>query len=441
MWQTYRRLRETPLREFPTYLAEITQQYGPAVSFRVPWRRFYFFSDPQAVKDVLVTHQHAFVKSEGTRAMRALLGHGLVTSEDPLHRRMRRIVQPAFHRERIAAYARTMEDYARAWSPPSRVFDMHAEMMELTLRIASKTLFGADAGEEADTVAAALHEVVTIFPDVLGPLGAVKRRLPFGPMPRFRQARRALDRIVQRLVAVRRRSGEDRGDALSMLLAVRDEETGLALEDDQIRDEVMTLFVAGHETTANALTWAWYLLAKNPAIGQQLRAQLAHDVNAPLLDAVLNETLRLYPPAWILGRDATREIAVAGWRIRRGATVLLSQLIMHRSPDFFENPERFVPQRWIGDLQLAALCVLPIWRRIAQVFGRPFCLDRSSHRAGNFGAPVSLRTGRSGCGDRLRSDHHVASARPGADARSGRLNAPYAKTSCSSPAPAFRSAS
>ncbi len=359
MWQTYRRLRGTPLREFPTFLDELQQTYGPVTAFRVPWRRFYFLNDPAAIKEVLVTQQHAFVKSEGTRAMRELLGEGLVTSEEPLHRRMRRIVQPAFHRERVAGYAQTMREYAERWRPPGGVFDMHAEMMELTLRIASKTLFGVDAGAQADRVGAALHEVVTIFPDVLGPFGAIKRRLPVPPTLRFRRARRMLDEIVLDLIAQRRKSGEDRGDALSMLLASRDADTGEGLNDAQVRDEVMTLFVAGHETTANALTWTWYLLAKHPAVRERLREDLAADSQAPYLDAVLNETLRLYPPAWILGRDALRELEIGGWRIRKGATVLVSQLVLHRSAEYFEEPLQFKPERWLQPPVLPQFAYFP----------------------------------------------------------------------------------
>lgn len=373
MWETYRRLRGTPLREFPTFLAEVEREYGPVSTFRVPWRRFYLLNDPVAIKDVLVTHQQHFIKSEGTRAMRELLGQGLVTSEEPLHRRMRRIVQPAFHRERIAGYAKTMRDYARAWKPPAGAFDMHAEMMQLTLRIASSTLFGADAGEEANRVGAALHEVVTIFPDVLGPFGALKRRLPFGPNRRFRRAREVLDDIVLRLIAQRRGSGEDRGDALSMLLASRDSETGEALDDRQVRDEVMTLFVAGHETTANLLTWTWYLLAKNPSARERLREELLSNPETPYLDAVLNESLRLYPPAWILGRDALREVDVAGWRVRKGATVLMSQLVMHRSGRYFERPEEFAPERWLGNpAQLPQFAYFPFGGGARKCIGDQF---------------------------------------------------------------------
>ena len=359
MWETYRRLRGTPLREFPTFLFEVTREYGPVVSFRVPWRRFYFVNDPAAIKDLLIAHQHDLVKSEGTRAMRTLLGAGLVTSEEPLHRRMRRIVQPAFHKQRVAGYAETMRDYAQDWQPPPGEFDMHAEMMELTLRIASKTLFGADAGEEADRVGAALAEVVAIFPEVLGPFGWLRRRLPFGPMARFRKARRVLDEIVLGLVSQRRRSGADRGDALSMLLASRDADTGEGLDDTQVRDEVMTLFVAGHETTANALTWTWYLLAKHPRVADRLRGELRSDPESAYVDAVLNESLRLYPPAWILGRETLRDIDAGGWRIRKGATVLVSQLVAHRSPDYFENPESFDPERWRSGTEPPAFAYFP----------------------------------------------------------------------------------
>jgi cytochrome P450 len=376
MWRTYARLRETPLRIFPTYLRDIAEEYGDVVAFRVPWKRFYFVNDPAAIKDVLVTNQQAFVKSEGTRAMRALLGEGLVTGEEPLHRRMRRIVQPAFHRQRIAGYEATMRAYAQAWRPPTGVFDMHAEMMELTLRIATQTLFGVDAGSEADRVGAALQEVVTIFPDVLGPFGALKRRLPFGPAARFKRARRILDEIVLRLIAQRRASGADRGDALSMLLSVTDDD-GKGLDDAQVRDEVMTLFVAGHETTANAMTWAWYLLAQHPETADLLRLELRNDPQTPYLDAVLNEVLRLYPPAWILGRDALRDVDAGGRRLRRGATVLMSQLVIHRSAKYFEAPEEFRPGRWIPPPQLPQFAYFPFGGGSRKCLGDQFAWNEA----------------------------------------------------------------
>lgn len=359
MWPTFRRLRRTPLREFPVFLFEVSRDYGPVSTFRVPWRRFYFLNDPAAIKDVLVTHQHDFTKSEGTHAMAELLGSGLVTSEEPLHRRMRRIVQPAFHRDRIAGYERTMREYAAAWSAPAGDFDMHAEMMELTLRIASKTLFGVDRGDQSERVAKALHEVIEIFPEILGPFGAIIRKLPFGPQARFRKARRVLDEIVYAIIAERRASGEDHGDALSMLLASRDAESGEGIDDEQVRDEVMTLFIAGHETTANLLSWAWYLLAQHPGIHDRLADELARDPQTPYADWVLNEVMRVYPPVWILGRDAAREVDAGGWRIRKGATVLMSQLVMHKNSEFFTEPERFEPERWRDAAPLPPFAYFP----------------------------------------------------------------------------------
>lgn len=352
MWQTYRRLRHTPLRQFPTFLFEIQREYGDVVAFRVPWRRFYFLNDPEAIKDVLITHQHAFVKSEGTRALGELLGQGLVTSEDPLHRRMRRIVQPAFHRERIAGYLQTMRRFAESWRAPDSVFDMHAAMTELTLRIASTTLFGADAGSEAERVSHALQEVVRVFPDAIGPFAWIRRKFPFGAMRRFRDSRSVLNDIVMRLISERRRTGEDRGDALSMLLASRDGDSGELLDDSQVRDEVMTLFVAGHETTANALVWSWYLLARYPEAAQKLSDER-------YVDAILSEVLRLYPPVWILGRNAKREVAAAGWRIRPRAAVLMSQMVMHRNPLYFDRPDDFLPERWLEDRELPQFAYFP----------------------------------------------------------------------------------
>jgi cytochrome P450 len=221
-------------------------------------------------------------------------------------------------------------------------------------------------------VGAALHEVVTIFPDVLGPFGAIKRRLPFPATRRFRKARRVLDEIVLDLIAVRRKSGEDRGDALSMLLASRDEDTGEGLSDAQVRDEVMTLFVAGHETTANALTWTWYLLAKHPRVRERLREELRADPQSPYLDAVLNEVLRLYPPAWILGRDAVREVEIDGWRIRKGATVFVSQLVIHRSARYFDEPLAFKPERWLGSPQLPQFAYFPFGGGARKCLGDQF---------------------------------------------------------------------
>ncbi|MDQ2871638.1 MAG: cytochrome P450 [Candidatus Eremiobacteraeota bacterium] len=350
-WHTFWLLRRGPLRSFPSVLQTLVARYGDLVAFRVPWRQFYIVNDPELIKEVLVHRQHEFSKSHGIAAMRLLLGEGLLTSEPPLHRQMRRIVQPAFHASRIAGYARQMVDLAQRFetSPDGDTFDMHAAMMELTLGIATTTLFGVDARGAARSVGDSLRKIMEVFPLAIGPLAPIRRRLRLPSTRTFDRERAKLDRIVLELIDERRRQTGDRGDVLSMLLG----------EDDaRVRDEVMTLFLAGHETTANALTWAWCLLAQNPAIAERLRAEadavVAPNGNItellarlPFTQRVVRETLRLYPPAWIIAREAKIDIDIGGYRLKRGSSVLMSQLLVHRSPRYYIDPERFDPDRWV----------------------------------------------------------------------------------------------
>src|SRR5579862_7084025 len=317
-WTTLRGLVPVPFRRFPEFLAAITERYGNVVAFSLPWRSYVFVNEPALIKDILVTQQHAFSKSLGTRVLRLLLGEGLLTSEDPLHRQMRRIVQPAFHRERVAEYGRVMETDAaglRDRLTPGAAFDAHAAMTELTLRIATKTLFGSDESASASAVADALRLMMVEFPAMLTPLGALRQRLPLRNTRRFWRARQMLDAIIYDLIARRRRDGVDRGDALSLLLEAFDVEEqprqrkerpqGASRRgaDEHIRDEIMTLFMAGHETTANALTWTLVLLSRHPAIAQHA-ATAARDGDRAYLLRVVKEVLRLYPPAWIIGRES-----------------------------------------------------------------------------------------------------------------------------------------
>jgi cytochrome P450 len=340
-----------PFRRFPSFLREMTGRHGNIFAFSLPWRSYVFVNEPALIKEVLVTQQHAFSKSLGTRVLRLLLGEGLLTSEDPLHRRMRRIVQPAFHRERIAQYARVMERDAAEFAnrlTAGTPFDAHAAMMELTLRIATETLFGSDESESARAVAEALRLMMSEFPAMLTPIGALRQHLPLPNTRRFRRARRMLDSIIYSLIARRRRDGIDRGDALSMLLASQEAETDEPVGDEQIRDEIMTLFIAGHETTANALTWALYLLAQHPEIDEHAAAA-ARSSDADYVGRLVKEVLRLYPPAWILGRENVRDVTLGdGSSIPKGTTVFAAPLLLHRRPDLFANPDAFDPDRWLG---------------------------------------------------------------------------------------------
>ena len=363
-FETVRRLYPLPFRALPAFVLEMTERYGDIVAFALPGRRFVMLNHPDQIKDVLVTQQHAFTKSEGARTLKMLLGEGLLTSEDPLHRRMRRIVQPAFHKERIAHYARTMRMLAREWvsaqSDGARI-EMSSAMSELTLRIASVTLFGADAGEAAREVRDALHETMQTYTLAMGPLGRLQRRLRFLPSTRrFDAARARLDRVIYALIAERRASHERRGDALSLLLGEEDAETGFRPSDEQVRDEAMTLFLAGHETTANALLWTWYLLAEHPEVEARMHQEIdaVRESDDPFADLaqldytrrVLREAMRLYPPAWIIGREARHAVTlVGGYEIPAKTTVFVSQLALHRRARFYPDPLRFDPDRWLRD--------------------------------------------------------------------------------------------
>jgi cytochrome P450 len=349
-WTTLRGLMPVPFRRFPEFLRAMTARHGNVLTFSLPWRSYVFINEPALIKEMLVTQQQAFSKSLGTRVLRMLLGDGLLTSEDPLHRQMRRIVQPAFHRERIAEYAQVMERDAREFADrlqPGEVFDARAAMTELTLRIATETLFGSDESESAATVADSLRLMMNEFPYMLTPLSALRQRLPLPGTRRFWHSREVLDRIIYGLIERRRGAGA-RNDALSLLLAARDSETGYQPSDEQIRDEIMTLFMAGHETTANALTWALYLLAQHPEIDARLAAAVREGDDG-YVTRVVKEVLRLYPPAWIIGRENLRDVTFAdGSFITTGMTVFMSPLLLHRRADFFADPDRFDPDRWLG---------------------------------------------------------------------------------------------
>jgi len=350
-WSTLRRLMPVPFERFPTFLREVASEYGNVVAFALPWRSYLFVNEPALIKDILVTQQHAFSKSLAARVLRLLLGEGLLTSEDPLHRQMRRIVQPAFHRERIAEYARVMERDANEFADrqsPGATLDAHAAMQGLTLRIATETLFGSDESDAARVVGDALRLMMGEFPYMLTPLGSLRSRLPLRKTRRFWDSRAALDAIIFDLIARRHRDKMARTDALSLLLAARDADTGYRPSDAQLRDEIMTLFMAGHETTANALTWALVLLAQHLQIDERI-AVAVRGGDRGYVARTVKEVLRLYPPAWIIGRETLRDVTLdGGVAIPKGTTVFFAPLMLHRRPDLFPDPDRFDPDRWSG---------------------------------------------------------------------------------------------
>jgi cytochrome P450 len=347
-------------------LAKLAREYGDVVLFRLGRQRMALLNHPDYVEDVLVTRARLFKKGRALERAKRLLGEGLLTAEGEAHLRQRRLVQPSFHRQRVEGYARAMVAHAartaERWRDGGEI-DVAAEMTQLTLTIVGDTLFGTDVESDARSIREALTDVFDIFPMTMSPLGPLLERLPLPVVRRSRRAQATLDRVIYRIIEQRRKDPGDRGDLLSMLLLAKDDEqNGARMTDTQVRDEAMTLFLAGHETTANALTWAWHLLAQHPQVERRLHEELdavvgdrlprADDAaNLPYTRRVLAEVMRCYPPAWGIGRRAIEDVEIGGYTIPCGTIVLLSQYLLHHDARFFPEPERFDPDRWLPEHQ------------------------------------------------------------------------------------------
>jgi cytochrome P450 len=342
------------------FFGQLAREYGDAAVFSVGPQKIVFFNHPDLVRELLVTQNRFFHKSRVLQRTKIIFGEGLLTSEDPLHLRQRRLAQPAFHRDRIARYGEVMVERAartrERWRD-GEVLDLHHEMMRLTLEVVSKTLFDADVESEADEIGAALTRLIDLFPQLMNPLAPLLQKLPIPSTLRFRRAIERLDRTIYGIIDERRASCEDRGDLLSMLLLAQDVEgDGGRMTDQQVRDEAMTLFLAGHETTANALAWTWYLLAQHPEIADALRTHVGNQpltaADYPRLDfaeMIVAESMRLFPPAWAVSRLALEDVAIGDWLVPRGAVAVVVQAVMHRDPRFWPEPDRFDPSRFTPD--------------------------------------------------------------------------------------------
>jgi cytochrome P450 len=343
------------------FFSGLRREYGRFVHYRIGTRHVWFVAEPDLIEEILVKRARSFIKDQGLESTKPLLGEGLLTSEGELHRRQRRLAQPAFHHARIASYAATMVDHglrARDRWRDGQVLDFAGEMMRLTLAIAGKTLFDTDVASDADTIARALGTAMSTFTLARVPFWRLLLHIPVPSTVRFARAVRELDEVVYRLIAEHRRSGRDRGDLLSMLLLARDEEGGTgAMTDRQLRDEAMTILLAGHETTAVALAWTFYLLAQNPQVETALHDELdsvlrgaaptgADVKRLPYLEMVLNESMRLYPPAWAIGRRAHEAVPLGAYELRAGDATVMPQWVVHRDPELWPDPLRFDPLRF-----------------------------------------------------------------------------------------------
>ena len=360
----YRQITNDPLR----FLSESVKSYGDLVYLRVGKINIYLINDPEDIERMLVTENRNFLKPKLLHLAEETLGNGLLTSEGKFWLRQRRLAAPAFHKKRIEEYGRTMvertEKMLDFWNRTSHI-DLHEAMMALTLEIVTATLFGTDIGQEQERKVGHILEVaLDRFMDYQSFAYILLDWLPRPKKLRFRKAKRELDEIIFEIIRKRRASGitpEDDPTLLGMYLAARDDD-GSGMSDEQLRDEAITIFLAGHETTANLLTFAFYLLYRNQKKRELLEEELDRvlgDRNPTVDDLpnlmytkqVVKETLRLFPPAWRVGRENIESWRIGGYEIPAEAQIFACQWIVHRDPRWFNEPEDFIPERWTEEFE------------------------------------------------------------------------------------------
>ncbi len=342
--------------------------FGRIAHYRFFGTTIIFINDPDWIQEILINQAGSFIKERTLKRMKILLGEGLITSDDPIHMRQRRIAAPAFHRQRIAGYAEQIVANAAAardaWSEGQEI-DAADEMMHLSLHIVARTLFDTEVTAEVLSVRDEVNSIMGLY-NFLVAFPRLEQVLhwPIPGVVKFRRARARLDAIVVAMIANRRtlprEELEQRGDLLSMLVAARDEGDGSGMDDVQVRDEVLTIFLAGYETVANALTWTWYLLSQNPEEAERMYAEVREVLGAgdgartatmedygrlKYTEMVFAESMRLYPPAWAMGRQSTEPLELGEYRIPAGAHYFFSQYVMQRSAEFWEEPLAFRPER------------------------------------------------------------------------------------------------
>ncbi len=364
IWYAFRKFRpQDPILLFEHLVGE----YGPVAHYRIGPEHIVFVNEPELIREVLIVQNDNFIKERTVQRSKMVLGEGMITAEGAAHRHQRRIAQPAFHRRRITVYAETMVNEAlltrERWHAGEQR-DISQDMMTLALEIVSQTLFGVKLNDEVREVLSSINQIMSLYHFlVVLPAAEALVNLPMPQMRRFRKARARLDAVVQTILEHRLRSDQDHDDLLQMML---DGERVRSIADltpelaSSLRDQVITIFLAGYETVANALTWTWYLLSQNPYAERQMhenigavlsgRTPTIEDVpQLRYVEMVMAESMRLYPPAWAMGRKALNDFQLGPYFLPRGTTMLMSQWIAHRNPAFFPDPLRFDPNRFGPD--------------------------------------------------------------------------------------------
>ncbi|HXS77272.1 MAG TPA: cytochrome P450 [Terracidiphilus sp.] len=354
----------------PILLFEYLRRYGRAAHYRILWSDVVLLNDPADIGEVLIDKASSFGKDRTQKRMKILLGEGLITADGERHKRGRRIAAPAFHRHRIEGYAdqivRLASTMREQWMPGVE-FDISAEMMRLALQVVARTLFDTEVTPQIHEIDDQVNIIMDLYHFLVTlPRAELLLNSPLPKMRRFRAAKKRLDEVVGGMIQSRRSeidagSGSTAtGDLLSMLVAARDDEAGgdgHQLSSEELRDHVLTLFLAGFETVSNALSWTWLLLGQNPEAESRLHAEIDTVLagrpptleDMPRLEytaMVLSESMRLYPPAWAMGREALQDVSIGPYRLRKGTMVFFSQFIVHRDPRWFPEPVRFIPERF-----------------------------------------------------------------------------------------------
>jgi cytochrome P450 len=371
------------------FVENVSRRFGPVASFRILHKRIYLVDDADLVQELLVTRQHEFRRDTGATLGRELVGDGLLTREEPLHRERRRILQPAFHRDQIASYVDTMTAecvrLSREWQTKDEL-DIRTEMRRVTLSIVGATLFGTDFRNGTEQISKVLqrvvHKAAWLVPavSVFEPVVTTYRRIkPHGRSLFFPTERARLEEIVAPIIAARRKSGQR--DILSLILNQRDD-AAAPLTDEDVRNELVTFVLAGYETTATALTWTWYLLAQYPAVAARMRQELDQVLSGriPTLEDVprlsytanvFKEAMRLYPPVLLFARRPKARLQFAGYEMTRGESIFISPYVTQRNPRYFERPDAFEPERWENS-NIPKFAYFPFGGGAKMCIGEPF---------------------------------------------------------------------